>query len=193
MATEATAGVNRCPFGLNLPLLNAVPSLGPCRFSSHEFRKLRTFVVFGETASEATICFRVFLLFGCLFVCVGTRNMYVLVAALGENKFSEWRTQYGNKARQKREMGAGVGAWVAGRAVLCDRQAGIPGLEHISKIEVHKVSRFIHYFIANSRNMLFVLLARIFDVSRFGLSVIGFRFVCCHFAYHVLEVKITHG
>ena len=30
---EATAGVNRCPFGLKLPLLNAVPTHGPCRFS----------------------------------------------------------------------------------------------------------------------------------------------------------------
>ena len=33
MAMVATAGDNRCPFGLKLPLLNAVPTHGPCRFS----------------------------------------------------------------------------------------------------------------------------------------------------------------
>ena len=103
------------------------------------------------------------------------------------------RTQYGNKARRKRERGAGVGTWVAGRAVLCDRHTGIPGLEHICNLFVHKVSRFLHDFIANCRNICVVLLARIFYVSRFGLSVIGFRMFYRHFAYHVLEVKITRG
>ena len=60
--------------------------------------------------------------------------MYMLAAALGGKKFrSSARTQYGNKSERKREVGAGVGAWVAGRTVLCDRQTWSPGLAHLGK------------------------------------------------------------
>ena len=93
----------------------------------------------------------------------------MLVAAHGENKFrSGVRTQDDNKARRKREMGAGVGAWVAGRAVLCDQQTWIPGLARIGKYRYAKSVSFFFATLQIAKHICFVLLARIFYVAGFG-------------------------